>query len=248
MKVEQAMEQPALRRLVQGLIEALGPRLRSVVLYGSAARGDFHEGTSDLNVLLVLEDLDPATLETLSPSVARWCAKGHHAPRLFSPALIAESADVFPSEFLDIRAGRLVLHGDDPFARLEVRGASLRLQCERELREKMMRLREGYVECHARARDLSWLLTDSYTSFLALFRGCLRLLGGEPPAGSREVVAAFCERAGLDQAPFEEVARLKRGESAGADLKTIFSRYYEQLTKAVRTVDRFHHAQGGAAR
>src|SRR5438034_11259904 len=101
MKVEQAMEQPALRRLVQGLIEALGPRLRSVVLYGSAARGDFHEGTSDLNVLLVLEDLDPATLETLSPSVARWCAKGHHAPRLFSPALIAESADVFPIEFLD---------------------------------------------------------------------------------------------------------------------------------------------------
>lgn len=244
MNAAQAMQIPALRRLTQGLAEALGSRLRSVVLYGSAARGDFLEGTSDLNVLVVLEDLEPATLEALTPWVERWRAKGHHAPRLFTPALIAESADVFPIEFLDIRAGRVVLHGDDPFARLEVRGAHLRLQCERELREKMMRLREAYVECHARRRDLWWLLTDSSTSFLALFRGCLRLLGGEPPAAGREVVTAFCDRAGLDAAPFHEVERLRRGEDAAADLKAIFARYYEQLARAVRAVDRFHQGEG----
>ncbi len=245
MNAAQAMENPALRRMVQGLKEALGARLRSVVLYGSAARGDFHEATSDLNLILVLEDLEPATLEALTPIVERWRARGHHVPRLFTPHLIADSADVFPVEFLDIRANRLVLHGEDPFARLEVRSAYLRLQCERELREKLMRLQEGYVECHARRRDLEWLLTDSYTSFVALFRGCLRLLGGEPPARNREVVAAFCERAGLDPAPFDEVERLKRGETVEVDRKAIFSRYYRELAKAVRTVDRFHHAQGG---
>ena len=248
MNAVDAKNDPVLQALVGGLKEALGPRLRSVVLYGSAARGDYHHGTSDLNLILVLKSLDPGTLEVLARPVRRFVRRGHPVPRLFSPSLIAESADTFPIEFLDIQASRLVVHGEDSFAGVTIDRGCLRLQCEREMDEKMMRLREGYVECHARARDLSWLLTDSYTSFLALFRGCLRLLGGEPPAGSREVVAAFCERAGLDQAPFEEVARLKRGESAGADLKTIFSRYYEQLTKAVRTVDRFHHAQGGAAR
>ncbi len=246
MNATQALENPALRRVVEGLKGALGARLRSVVLYGSAARGEFHDATSDLNLIVVLEDLEPPTLEPLTPIVERWRGRGQHAPRLFTPALIAESADVFPIEFLDIRAGRVVLHGEDPFARLEIRGVHLRLQCERELREKMMRLREAYVEGHARRRDLEWLLTDSYSSFVALFRGCLRLLGGEPPARSHDVVAAFCERAGLDPAPFEQVERLKRGERVDQDPKSLFSGYYRELTKAVRTVDRFHHLEGGA--
>ena len=248
MKAAEALEIPDLRRMMQGLAEALGPKLRGAVLYGSAARGDFHEATSDLNLLLVLEDLDPATLEALTPAVERWRAKGHHAPRLFTTRLIAESADVFPIEFLDIRAGRVVLHGDDPFAGLEIRGAYLRLQCERELREKLMRLCEGYVECHGRRRDLEWLLTSSYASFVALFRGCLRLLGDDPPLRNAEVVTAFCDRTGLDPVPFREIERLRRGEKVEIDPKSIFSRYYEQLRKAIGAVDRFHPEGGGGTR
>jgi len=76
------------------------------------------------------------------------------------------------------------------------------LWCERELREKMMRLREAYVEHHGSARELRRLLVTSYTTFVALFRGCLHLLGGEVPLHNDEVVSAFCERAGLDPEPF----------------------------------------------
>lgn len=241
-------ESPVLKAMVGSLVEALGPRLRSVVLYGSAARGDFHEATSDFNLILVLEDLEPRTLEALTSPVERWRREGHHPPRLFTPALIAESADVFPIEFLDVRAAHVVLHGSDPFAHLEVRNGFLRIQCERELREKMMRVQEGYVECHARRRDLERLLIDSYATFVALFRGCLRLMGAEPPARGHEVVAAFCARAGIDPAAFEPVARLRRGEKPEADPKSIFSRYYDALAKAVRTVDRFQHPQGGGTR
>lgn len=243
-----AKNDPDLTRMVRALQEGLGPKLVSVVLYGSAARGDYHKARSDMNLLLVLEDLAVLTLEALTPAVTRWRARGHHAPRLFTQASLAESADVFPIEFLDIRSGRLVLQGDDPFAKIEIRAQNLRLQCERELREKLMRLQEGYVECHARRRDLEWLLTDSYASFVALFRGCLRLLGADAPQRNQEVVAAFCARALLDPAPFEEIGRLRRGEAAGAEPKAIFARYHEQLAKAVRAVDRFRHAEGGATR
>jgi len=248
MNAAQVKDDPDLARMLRGLEEALGPKLRSVVLYGSAARGDYHKERSDLNLLLVLEDLELKTLQALGPPVARWRARGHHVPRLFTPASLVESADVFPIEFLDIRSGRLVLRGDDPFARLDIRTHQLRLQCERELREKLMRLQEGYVEGHARRRDLDWLLSDSYGSFVALFRGCLRLLGVDVPPRNHEVVAAFCARAGLDPAPFEEIERLRRGEGAGLEPKATFARYYEQLMKAVRVVDRFQTPQGGAAR
>jgi predicted nucleotidyltransferase len=240
-------DHPVLKRMVEQLVAALGERLSSVVLYGSAARGDFQRKTSDFNLLIVLRDLEPATLEALAGPVAHWERRRQPAPRLFSPEVIADAADVFPIEFLDILQKRLVLHGPDPFASLEVHRDLLRLQCERELREKMMRLREGYVEAHGKPRELRRLLTDSYTTFVALFRGCLHLLGAEVPVHNDAVVAAFCERAGLDRAPFGEVDALKRGEAVTEEPKELFARYYAQLTKAVATVDRFVAGQGGAS-
>src|SRR2546425_667599 len=64
---------PVLQALVGGVKEALGTRLRSVVLYGSGARGDYHRGTSDLNLIVGLEMLDPRTLGALGlvPRVRR---------------------------------------------------------------------------------------------------------------------------------------------------------------------------------
>jgi len=245
MNAADAMKHPRLGRMVADLKGALGGGLVSVVLYGSAARGDYQEKTSDFNLLLVLRDLEPATLEALSPALRRWARRGQPAPRLFTPALIAESADVFPIEMLDLKSSRVVLHGEDALAGVEVGRDNLRLQCEREMRAKLMRLREGYIESHHRPRELRRLLTASYTTFIALFRGCLHLLGGEVPLRNAEVAAAFCARAGLEASAFEAVDRLKRGESADGEMKTVFSRYYRELTRAVGKVDRFDSRQGG---
>ena len=245
MNAADAMKHPQLDRMVADLKGALGGGLVSVVLYGSAARGDYQEKTSDFNLLLVLRDLDPATLEALAPALRRWARRGHPAPRLFTPALIAESADVFPIEMLDLKNCRVVLHGEDTLAGVEVGRDNLRLQCEREMRAKLMRLREGYIESHDRPRELRRLLTSSYTTFIALFRGCLFLLGGEVPLHNAGVVSAFCARAGLEASAFEGVDRLKRGESADGDMKTVFSSYYQELTRAVGKVDRFDSRQGG---
>ena len=235
-----AMENPVLQKIVQAISDALGDRLRSLLLYGSAARGDFHQRTSDLNLLVVVEELGRSNLEALAPIFKRWRKQGQPFPRLFSSGGLARSADVFPIEFLDIQRHRVVLFGEDPMAELEIHRDHLRLQCERELREKIMRLREGYLESQGSSRALTTLLTDSYTTFVALFRGCLYLLGGEVPVHNQEVVAAFCSRAELDLAPFQDVDRLKRGEKIEPDAKTAFFRYYEEIARAVDRVDRFH--------
>jgi predicted nucleotidyltransferase len=225
---------------------AIGPA--SAILYGSAARGDYIEKTSDLNLILVLEDLSPARLDAVAPAVRHWMKRGHPAPRLFSPALIRASADVFPIEFLDIREAHVVLHGRDPFAGLEIRPDHLRLQCEREIKEKLMLLREGYVAVQGEAGAVRRLLVSSYPAFAALFRGCLRLLGAAVPARNAEVIGAFCARAGLETAPFVAVERLRAGEAAGDDIKELFARYYAQVVRAAEAVDRFVPAAGGNQR
>lgn len=248
MDAAEALRRPILKTMVQRLTDCLGPRLRCLALYGSAARGEYREGASDFNLIVVLEDLTPATLEALAPAVNGWIEQGQPPPRLLTPDLLRDAADVFPIEFLDIQEHRIVLQGEDPFGGLRIGRAALRLQCERELREKLMRLREGYIEAHASPVGLRLLLADSYTTFVALFRGCLRLQGGAVPATHREVVAAFCTRAGLSPEPFETIDRLKGTSGGDGDLKALFARYYDALTKAVGVVDRFETREGGPAR
>ncbi len=239
MQASEAMENTALDKIVGALKEALGDRLRNIVLYGSAARGDFQKATSDINLLVVLEKLDPESLALLSPAMSKWRRDGQPFPRFFTPELISESTDVFPIEYLDIRAHHVVLYGSDPFEDLVVHEEHLRLWCEREMREKMMRLREAYIMSQGKEKALKNLLVESYSIFLAIFRGCLHLLGGEMPARNDEVIDVFCTRAELDQFPFDTIGSMRRKEKVEIDLKVLFARYYDELTKAVQRVDRF---------
>jgi predicted nucleotidyltransferase len=238
----------ALDALVSGLRKTIGDSLRSVVLYGSAARGDYRKATSDINVLVVVEQLDPTTLEQMSAPIKRWMRRQQPAPRLLSTSIIRESADVFPIEFLELKTSNRILFGEDPFKDFEVVRDHLRIQCERELREKMMRLREAYVEVHNSRRKLTRLLTDSYSTFIALFRGCLHLHGDEVPQRNEDVSLAFCEVAELDLGPFRDVYRLKQGERVDTATHELFGLYYAELTTAVARIDRFVVAAGGAGK
>ena len=83
--------------LVARMKEFAGENLESVVLYGSAARGDFKEGHSDLNVLCVLRSVATRELTRVAPSCTGGAGTRTNRPRCFSPPKMRQSADVFPS-------------------------------------------------------------------------------------------------------------------------------------------------------
>jgi hypothetical protein len=229
----------AVSDLIAGLTLALGDKLRAVVMYGPTARGERTSGESELHLLIVLGNLTLETLAAAGPSLARWTARGRAMPRIFTPATLAEAADVFPVELGDIAERHLVLHGRDPLASMPRLDAEhLRLQCERELREKMMRFQEAYALNKGKDADLARLIVASFPAFGLVFRGCLRLLGDPPPESSLAAAEAFCRLAGIDPAPFVDADRLRRGEKVGS-VGDLFARYYAALDSAVEAVDRF---------
>ncbi len=234
----------AVADLIASLTLALSDKLRAVVLYGPAARGEKPSGDSELHLLVLLADLELATLTAAGPSLARWTGRGRAMPRLFSPATLAEAADVFPVELSDIAERHLVLHGGhDPLAsmpRLDVE--HLRLQCERELREKMMRLQEAYALSRGKDAELSRLIVSSYPAFALVFRGCLRLHGGAAPESSLAAAEEFSRKAGIDPAAFAEADKLRSGQQIGS-VADLFARYYSALERAVETVDRFARSE-----
>lgn len=228
-----------LDEMVARLAGALGERLVSVVLYGPAAHGDDYRAVRQLHLLIVTADLGPETLAQLGDPIRWWLKSGEAWPRLFTRELLRDSLDIYPIELLDITRHHRVLHGQDPLAEITPAAPELlRLQCERELREKLMRLREGYVETRARPKALRELLAASYTSFALVWRGCLHLLGAEVPLHDREVAAALAARLDLDPRPFEEVADIAEGRGA-TDEPAVFARYYAGLERMVARIDRW---------
>src|SRR5437588_9304116 len=121
--------------IVRRLREAAGENLQSVVLYGSAARGDFHTHKSDLNLLCVLKSAKATDLSRIA-SVIRWWSEhlNEPAPRIFTQEELIRSADVFAIELLDISESHQVLFCDVRVAGFEAPVNVHRAQGEHERR------------------------------------------------------------------------------------------------------------------
>ena len=103
---------PELDGLVDALLEAFGPRLRTVVLFGSRARGDA-ELTSDHDILLVIEGLpkEPVRrLREVRTSIARLPAKINTVAK--TPQEVAQNVTPL---LLDICTDGECLYGSDYF-------------------------------------------------------------------------------------------------------------------------------------
>jgi len=196
-------------RCAEKLAGRYGEGLVSVVLYGSAARGDYRKGVSDLNLLVILRTLGAAELRRGAELAREWATEGNPPPLMFGEAEWRASADVFPIEYTDMRDAHRVLRGADPFAGLSIRWADLRLQCEHELKGKKIQLRERYMISAETPEELGRLLLHSFPTFLTLFRTALRLEGAAVPREPGAVIDALSTRVGFDPEPLRAVLQAR---------------------------------------
>jgi hypothetical protein len=232
--------QSALDQIVERLKTALGDRLVSVILYGSAATGDDQPGYSDLNVLCVLSEITPRELACVAPVFRWWRGLGNPAPLLLTRREFATSTDCFAIEFHDIRDQHRVLYGEDVIQELQVDDSFYRAQVEHELRAKLLRLRHKAACVLDDRQLLSRLLADSLSTFCVLFRHALILHGVDVPIRKREAVAKASEHFQISAQPFERLFDLREGNAAGrdVDLEKLLADYMIQISTVIEAVDR----------
>ena len=170
---------------VQGLYE---DDLMTILLFGSAAAAEHVPGRSDINVAVILRRLTPALLRKAAGHIRGWHRQGFATPLFFDPETLHASLDVFPIEFLDMQERHRTLVGPDLLAGLDIGRGNLRLQCEQELRGKLLKLRQSYVECTQAPGDLERVLRVAVSSIVVLARTLLRLGGGDPGGGAAAVL------------------------------------------------------------
>ena len=231
----------ALKNLVERLHEAAKDNLESIILYGSAARGDFHDVHSDLNVLCVLRSLRAAELARVS-SVVKWWTSAQHqpAPLFFSSQELHRSADVFAIELLDMQQSHRVLYGSDAIAGIHVPMNLHRVQVEHELRTLLLRLRQHFLRDAENQHELAAVLAKSFSSMLTLLRHTLIAFPEQPPNAPGEVFVRIAALTSADASAFEAVRSLRDARSLDKNtVLPVYDSYLAALEKVIAALD--HH-------
>lgn len=208
----------------------------SAVVYGSAARGDWEAGRSDINLLLVADALGPAALKGLGGPLAALLPAWGTLPLMLERAEWAEAADAFPIEITDMQLAHATVRGADPLTGLRVDPSGLRAALEREWRTKLLRLRQGYAVRADDPEALGRFASGTLSAVLVLARATLVLVGQQVPADARGVLGRFAAAAGTPEAPLTTLLE-QRPHGAWPCSRTQFEGYLAAVASATRFVD-----------
>jgi predicted nucleotidyltransferase len=179
---------------VEAAIAALGPTLRSIVLFGSAAEGRLRP-TSDVNVILVLRAFDIDRMDKLREPLRVAAVAARVAPMFVLETELAAAESAFAVKFTDIGHRRRVLYGDDPFAGLAIPRAATVARLRQVLLNLLLRLRERYVSLSLREDRLALVLANMAGPLRAAAASLLAL-EGQPHMAPREALAAVAKSEG----------------------------------------------------
>ena len=214
-------------------------KVHSVHLVGSALTQDYDTKTSDINSVVVLHQMDLTFLEFLAPLGKKYGKKRIAAPLIMTPAYIDNSLDVFPIEFLNIKLLHHTVFGKDIFQNAAIKKTDLRHQCERELKVKLIGLRQGYISASGNQGVLAKGFADSFAGYMPLFKAIIVLHGKEAPRNNTEILSDLEALTGIRMDAFKQVLNLKKRKTKPSidRLKMVFEDYYEAIEKLGKITD-----------
>ena len=188
----------SLKYFAEKLTSMLGENLLSITVVGSSLTEDFRPGRSDINTVLVLESQVINSLKPIASLAKSMSRKKISAPLLMTPSYIERSLDVFGVEFLDFQLTHQTILGDDPFADLTFKKKDVRLQCERELKATLIRLRQGYIAAAANRKLVRDILISTAKGLAPLIRAIFWLKDIDRPNRAEQTFNKAAEQFSMD--------------------------------------------------
>jgi hypothetical protein len=222
--------EPLLDKAISALRERLGANLYSCCLYGSAVRGNFIDGISDINLLIILNESNPAAHQAVSDAIG---AEGQIDPFILGRAGFERSARAFASKFASIKRNYRVLHGADPLAELRIDPELERFLCEQALRNLRLRLVFAFVTRH-RNKTYQRFITRSVTPLFVQFSEALRLQGTTVPKEFEPRIPLLEKQFGIDGAVLRDLLALKQDSQRLAENELVA--WHQRLFPVVDTV------------
>jgi predicted nucleotidyltransferase len=192
--------------LTEGLEKAAGANLFALVVYGSAVRGGYEPGHSDIDVIVVLHDTGLPQLRAVAEPLMLARFQGRIEAMVLKRDNIPSAADVFPLLYDDVRQRHAVLSGSDPFVDLSITNAHRRLRIEQELREARIRMRRAVVDALGSETSIAGAVARKVKQIRGPLHALLLLKGIAVDDRLEAVLEAVGKAYGLDTAPLLRVS------------------------------------------
>lgn len=235
----------AVRQWLAPVRTALGPEFVACYLTGSVLHSGFDARRSRVNVLVITRGLAVETLDRLADAIPAETKQPPHFETLFMvESQMRQSLDAFPIEWTEITETHLLIEGHDVLGGLQVPRDNLRLQCEHEMRMKLLRLRQAYLADRRTPKRLEPVLAGAASSFAALFRTLLRLRGETIPASTPHVIERVADLYRLDARGLLAAYLVRFAEKSFKDAEILdhYRRFLVEVDRLVQAIDSLHVA------
>ena len=231
--------QKSLNGYLDAIVENIESKVQSVTLTGSVVTEDYKPGKSDINSIITLKSNDFKTLEKISKISKSFKKTGIAQPLIMTEKYIKRSLDVFGIEFLDFGLRHITLLGDDPFENLDIKKSDVRLQCERELKATLIRLRQSYISSSQDVKSLCSVITAAGSGVLPVLRAMLWLKDEERPTSIGATISEAGKKLSIQPHTFEQATLMKYD---GTKLKIdkaseLFENLYWSIERLSETID-----------
>jgi len=174
------------------------------------------------------------------PVVEKWHKRKVATPVLLTKEYIQSALDSYPIEFLLMKEHHQVVSGEDVLSDITIKENDLRLECERELRGKLLLLRKSYLNTYGKSRLIKNLLSLSLPTFNSIFSALLHLKKKAVPSSKKAIFQATAAEFGFDYSISEKLIQLANNDLKlnQKQLNQLMVQFISQISELIKIVDK----------
>jgi imidazolonepropionase-like amidohydrolase len=138
-----------------------------------------------------------------------------------------------------MKNSHILIYGENVLENLNFKPEDLRLQIEKELKGKLILLRQAYLETEGGSRQLKQLISRSLTAFISIFNALLYFKQESAPRQRRDTIKEIAKLFAIDAEVFLSCADIKEDvdKFSGEEVTDIFKKYLQEVEKICNIVD-----------
>ena len=193
-----------------------------------------------LNICVLFKHLDFSVLKKSLQLVKKGIRDKINAPLFLTKEHIQTSSDTFPIEFLEMKEDHILLYGEDLLASLDIEPSHIRFICEQQLKGKLIRIRQAYLEIGLRKKGMEALVKESFESLFPIFRGLLRLKNLTPAVDRYECIKQLSDSYEVNSDLFISLLDDTKNDEkiAGESIEGFLEKYILEIEKLSMVADK----------
>jgi len=184
--------------LVIDLKKIYGENLVSIVSYGETE-----------NLLVIFNTLQASELKKALPVMKTRIKAKNTLPVVMSEEEWLSSADIYPIEYTEIKNNYKILHGKDVVSEIKVLKPYLRLQCEYEIKNLLVRIRQLYMGNSDNSKFMVKTLEETSLKLIRILKSALSLFDISAPEDYSDVIRVISQKHNFDGEIFVEILSAK---------------------------------------